>query len=80
MFAIVICLVLLMCTLLIGASVVCVLMVEGVSVVVNVMLYIMSVMSRLWWNLQFCERSENWSHPIPSIDLGRQTTTAKQKR
>ena len=33
--------------------------------------------SRLWWNWQFCEkRSENWSRPIPSIGLGRQTTTA----
>ena len=31
--------------------------------------------SRLWWNWQFRERSENWSHPIPSIGLGRQTTT-----
>ena len=32
--------------------------------------------SRLWWNWQFCEkRSENWSRPIPSIGLGRQTTT-----
>ena len=38
MFAIVMCLVLFMCTL-------CVLMVEGVSVVVNVMLSLMSVMS-----------------------------------
>ena len=33
--------------------------------------------SRLWWNWQFCEkRSENWSRPIPSIGLGRQTTTS----
>ena len=33
--------------------------------------------SRLWWNWQFCEKkkSENWSRPIPSIGLGRQTTT-----
>ena len=33
--------------------------------------------SRLWWNWQFCgkKRSENWSRPIPSIGLGRQTTT-----
>ena len=35
MFAIVICLVLLMCTLTILSSVLCVLMVEGMSVVVN---------------------------------------------
>ena len=45
MFAIVICLVLLMCTLTIGSSVLCVLMVEGMSVVVNVILSLMSVMS-----------------------------------
>ena len=45
MFAIVICLVLLMCTLAILSSVLCVLMVEGMSVVVNVMLSLMSVMS-----------------------------------
>ena len=45
MFAIVICLVLLMCTLTIRSSVVCVLMVDGMSVVVNVMLSLMSVMS-----------------------------------
>ena len=45
MFAIVICLVLLMCTLTICSSVLCVLMVEGMSVVVNVMLSLMSVMS-----------------------------------
>ena len=44
MFAIVICLVLFMCTLTI-CSVLCVLMVEGMSVVVNVMLSLMSVMS-----------------------------------
>ena len=44
MFAIVICLVLLMCTLTI-CSVLCVLIVEGMSVVVNVMLSLMSVMS-----------------------------------
>ena len=33
--------------------------------------------SRLWWNWQFYgkKRSENWSRPIPSIGLGRQTTT-----
>ena len=37
MFAIVICLELLMCTLTIGSSVLCVLIVEGMSVVVNVM-------------------------------------------
>ena len=43
MFAIVICLVLLMCTLTI-CSVLCVLMVEGMSVVLNVMLSLMSVM------------------------------------
>ena len=45
MFAIVICLVLLMCTLTFGSTVLCVLMVEGMSVVVNVMLSLMSVMS-----------------------------------
>ena len=45
MFAIVICLVLLMCTLTICSSVLCVLMVEGMSVVVNVMLSLMSVIS-----------------------------------
>ena len=45
MFAIVICLVLLMCTLTIGSSVLCLLMVEGMSVVVNVMLSLISVMS-----------------------------------
>ena len=45
MFAIVICLVLLMCTLTIWSSVLCVLIVEGMSVVVNVMLSLMSVMS-----------------------------------
>ena len=45
MFAIVICLVLLMCTLTICSSVLCVLIVEGMSVVVNVMLSLMSVMS-----------------------------------
>ena len=44
MFAIVICLVLFMCTLTICSSVLCVLMVEGMSVVVNVMLSLMSVM------------------------------------
>ena len=44
MFAIVICLVLLMCTLTI-CSVLCVLIVEGMPVVVNVMLSLMSVMS-----------------------------------
>ena len=37
MFEIVICLVLLICTLTIYSSVLCVLMVEGMSVVVNVM-------------------------------------------
>ena len=42
MFAIVICLVLLMCTLTIRSSVLCVFMVEGMSVVVNVILYLMS--------------------------------------
>ena len=44
MFVIVICLVLLMCTLTTGSSVFCVLMVEGMSVVVNLILYLMSVM------------------------------------
>ena len=45
MFAIVMCLVLLVRTLTIGSSVSCVLMVEGMSVVVNVMLSLTSVMS-----------------------------------
>ena len=45
MFAIVICLVVLMCTLTIGSSVLCVFMVECMSVVVNVMLSLMNVMS-----------------------------------
>ena len=45
MLAIVICLVLLICTLTICSSVLCVLMVEGMSVVVNVMLSLMNVMS-----------------------------------
>ena len=45
MFAIVICLVLLMFTLPIRSSVLCVLIVEGMSVVVNVMLSLMSVIS-----------------------------------
>ena len=44
MLAIVICLVLLMCVLTIRSSVLCVLMVEGMSVVVHVMLSLMSVM------------------------------------
>ena len=44
MFAIVICFVLLTYTLSIGSSVLCVFMVKGMSVVVNVMLSIMSVM------------------------------------
>ena len=39
------CLVLFICTLTIGSSVLCVLMIEGMSVVVNVMLSLMSVMS-----------------------------------
>ena len=45
MYAIVICLLLLMCILTILSSVLCVLMVEGMYVVVNVMLSLMSVMS-----------------------------------
>ena len=45
MFANVICLVLLMCTLTIWSSVLCVLMAYGMFVVVNVMLYLMSVMN-----------------------------------
>ena len=46
MFAIVMCLVLLMCTMTIGSSVwLCVVIVEGMSVVVNVMLSLMSVIS-----------------------------------
>ena len=44
MYAIVISLVLLMCTLTIVSSVLCVLMVEGMSVVVNVVLSQISVM------------------------------------
>ena len=46
MFAIVICLELLMCTMTIWSSVLCVLIVEGMSVVVNVMLSLMSVISQ----------------------------------
>ena len=45
MFAIVICLVLPMCTLTISSSVLCVLIAEGMSVAVNVMLSLMSAMS-----------------------------------
>ena len=45
MVAIVICLVLLMCTFTIISFVLCVLMVEGMYVMVNVMLSLMSVMS-----------------------------------
>ena len=45
MFAIVICLVLLMCTLTILSYVLCVLMVEGMFVVVNLMLSLMRLMS-----------------------------------
>ena len=45
MFSIVICLVLLMCTLTIRSSVLCVLIVKGMSVVVNVMLSLISIMS-----------------------------------
>ena len=45
MFVIVICLMLLMCTLTICSSVLCVLMVKWTSVVVKVMLSLMSVMS-----------------------------------
>ena len=45
MFAIVIYFVLLICTLTICSSVLCVLMVEGMSVVVNVMLSLINVMS-----------------------------------
>ena len=45
MFAIAFCLILLMSTLTICSYVLCVLMVEGMSVVVNVMLSLMSVMS-----------------------------------
>ena len=45
MLAIVICLVLLMCTLTIWSSVLCVLMVDGMSVEVNVMFSLISVMS-----------------------------------
>ena len=44
-FSIIMCLVLLMCTVTIRSSVLCVFMVEGMSVVVNVMLSMMSVMS-----------------------------------
>ena len=46
MFAIVIYLVLLMCTTTILSFVLCVLIVEGMSVVLNVMLSLMSVMSQ----------------------------------
>ena len=47
MFAIVICLVLLICTLTIRSFVLRVLIIEGMSVVVNVMLSLMNVM-RVW--------------------------------
>ena len=47
MFTIVICLVLLMCTLTILIYVLCVLIVEGMYVVVNVMLCLISVISPL---------------------------------
>ena len=43
MFAIVMCLVSVMCTLTVSNSVFCVFMVEGMSVVVNVMFPLMSV-------------------------------------
>ena len=45
MFAIVVCLVLLICTFTIRSYVLCVLMVQGMSVLVNVMLSLTSVMS-----------------------------------
>ena len=45
MFAIVICLVLLMCILTILSYVLCVLIVDGIPVVVNVIFSLMSVMS-----------------------------------
>ena len=45
MFAIVMCLVLLICTFTIYISMVCMLMVKGMSVVVNVMLSLMIVMN-----------------------------------
>ena len=46
------------CALIIGTSVLCVLMVEGMSVVVNVTLYLMGVMStpRPCTNCQFVQR------------------------
>ena len=55
MFSIVICLVLLMCTLTI-CSVLCGLMVEAMSVVVNVMLFLISVMNPppALFNLSVC--------------------------
>ena len=45
MFAFVICFVLLMCSLTICSYLLCVLVIEGMSVVVNVMLSLMSVMN-----------------------------------
>ena len=51
MFAIVMCLVLLICTLFHLKLMLCVLMVKGMSVVVNVMLYLMSVSCRGTFNL-----------------------------
>ena len=42
-FAIMMCFVLLICTLTIGSSMLCVLMVEGMSVIVNAMLSLISV-------------------------------------
>ena len=56
MFAIVMCLVLLMCTLTIGSSVMCLFMVECMSVIVNVILCIISVVSppAALCNLKLC--------------------------
>ena len=67
MFAIVICLVLLMCTLIFLSSVLCVLMVEGMSVVVNVMLSLMSVMSP---HLALCNLSVRTVVKLCTLGLG----------
>ena len=51
-------------------------MVEGMSVVVNVMLSRMSVMSPTdYWNWQFCKDLKIGVTPFPSIGLRRRTTT-----
>ena len=67
MFAIVICLVLLMCTLTISSSVLCVLMVECMSVVVNVMFSLMSVMRT---HLLYCVTNRHFGCVLFRGELG----------